>query len=466
MKQRDYANLVAELEQEYVQRSPKSGALSERAKQHLIDGVSHTLRFVHPFPPRIASAAGAYVTDEDGHRILDFWQGHFANILGHNPEVVTRSLAGAMAQDFGLQTGYPDRLQVETAEIFCRQTGSERVRFTTSGALATMYAIMLSRAYTGRSCVLKVGGGWHGAHPWGLKGVSFQAADGTGYQHVDSAGLPAAVTEEVVVTKYNDPDALREQFRCHGDKLACFIVEPFIGSGGMTAARPEFLQAARELTERHGVVLILDEIIAGFRFRAGNAGALFRIQPDLATFGKVMGGGMPVAAVGGRADILELAGRNAKVKVSFSGGTYSAHPASLFAARTMMNYLVENEGKIYPQIAERGEAMRRAVENAFAGEGIYAYCTGRGNGAIPGSSMIYVHFPRKDGAQPDRPEELFDPASCDSVLNSRVFHLALLLEDIHLLYAHGAVSTAHGDAEVAALEQACRKVARRIKKHL
>ncbi|MBM3790164.1 MAG: aminotransferase class III-fold pyridoxal phosphate-dependent enzyme [Acidobacteria bacterium] len=466
MKPRDYTGLMAELEEAFAGHAPKSAELSIRAKKSLIDGVSHTLRYLHPFPPRITSATGAYVVDEDGNRILDFWQGHFTNILGHNPRVVAEVLAQAFSSGSGLQTGYPDRLQAETAEILCRRTGCERVRFTTSGALATMYAILLSRAYTGRELVMKVGGGWHGAHPWGLKGVGYKAESGLGYQGIDSAGLPPAVTDKVVVTRFNDPEALRQEFKKQGDKLACFIVEPFIGSGGMMPASPEFIRTAREWTERTGTILILDEVIAGFRFRAGNAGKLFGIQPDLSTFGKVMGGGMPVAAVGGRSDIMELTGRNAKNKVSFSGGTYSAHPASLLAAKTMMTHLVDQESNIYTKIAAMGERMRKVIEDAFASEGIYAYCTGRGNEAIPGGSLLFMHFPFEEGRKPDRPDDLFNPTVCDTYLSDVVMHLAFLVEDVHLLHGHGAVSAAHTEQDAVRLEEACRRVIRRLKKHI
>jgi len=232
IKTRDYTPLLADLEEEYRQRSPVSNALDERARQHLVDGGSHALRLIQPFPPRITAARGAWLTDEDGHHILDVWQGHFANVLGHNPEVVTLAVAGMLEGGFGLQTGFTDRLQVEVAEILCQQTGAQRVRFTTSGALATMYAIMLSRAFTGRTLVMKVGGGWHGAQPWALKGIGFSADNGAGFQKVESDGVPVAVTDKVIVTSFNDPERLRAHFREHGDQLACFIVEPFLGVGG------------------------------------------------------------------------------------------------------------------------------------------------------------------------------------------------------------------------------------------
>ena len=165
MKPRDYTHLLYQFAEEHAKRSPQSAALHERASQCMIDGGSNTLRLLQPFPPRLVSAKGAWVQDEDGHRILDFWQGHHANVLGHNPEVVTRALAEFFSAGWGLQTGFTDRLQIEVAEIICRQTGAERVRFTTTGALATMNAIMLSRAFTGREFVMKAGGGWHGGHP-------------------------------------------------------------------------------------------------------------------------------------------------------------------------------------------------------------------------------------------------------------------------------------------------------------
>ena len=459
MKKRDYTPLLAELAEAYSRHAPKSAALNEKAKEYLVDGGSHTLRLIHPFPPRIVAAQGAWIKDEDGHDILDFWQGHLANVLGHNPEIVTSALARAFENGFGLQTGFVDRLQAETAEILCRQTGAERVRFTTSGALATMYAILLSRAFTGRDLVMKVGGGWHGAHPWGLKGVGFH----DGFQQVESEGLPPAVTDQVIVTRFNDPGMLRRHFEQYGDQVACFIVEPFMGAGGSMPAALEYLQTARQLTNQYGAVLILDEVISGFRFRAGDAGALYGVQPDLATFGKIIGGGMPVAAVAGRADIMGLVGHAKGSRVKFSGGTYSAHPASLLAAKTLMTYLVEHEDQVYPRLAELGERMRRTMEVAFTDEGIYARSTGYGNEALPSSSLSWVHFPYRDDVHLDKPDVVFDPSVCDVALSQKVLEPALLLEDVFMIKGHGAASAAHTEADLDLLGDACRRVARRVK---
>jgi len=466
MKTRDHTRLLAELAEAYAQHSPRSAALNERAKGYLLDGGSHSLRLIQPFPPRIVTAQGGWVRDEDSHDILDFWQGHHANLLGHNPKVITLALARAFEEGFGLQTGFTDRLQVQVAEILCQRTGAERVRFVTSGTLATMYAILLARAFTERDMVMKVGGGWHGAQPWGLKGVNYHANSGNGFKRVETHGLPPALTDDVLITRFNDPGMLRDHFRQYGDRVACFIFEPFVGAGGFISATREYLSVARELTHQYGAVLILDEVISGFRFRAGDAGALYGVQPDLATFGKIIGGGMPVSAVAGRADIMALVGREGGSRVKFSGGTFCGHSASLLAAKTCLGYLVAHEAEIYPRLAALGEKTRQTVEAAFAQEGIYARCTGYGNGALAGSSMAVLHFPYQDDLQLDSPNELLNPAVCDVILKEKVLQLALLLEDVHVVHGLGSVSTAHTEADIELLGEACCRVARRFKAYL
>ena len=465
-KARDYSTLLNQLSEEYTRHSPTSATLNARAMKVMVDGGSHNIRLIKPFPPRLASAKGAYVTDEDGHKILDFWQGHFANILGHNPNIVSEALATAFESGvFGLQTGFTDRLQIEVAEIICRQTGAERVRFTTSGALATMYATLLARAFTGRDLVLKVGGGWHGAQPWALKGVSF-AETGMQPWQVESQGLPRGVDGEVIVSRFNDVDMLYDQFTRHGDRLACFIVEPFIGAGGFILADPEYLRTARQLADRYGVVLIFDEVISGFRFRAGDLGTMYGVKPDLATFAKIIGGGMPVAAVGGRADIMRLCGREGGTRVRFSGGTYSGHPASLLAAKTMLEYLVTHKDEIYPRLARLGEKLRQTIESAFAREGVFLRCTGYPNAVVPGSSMAMPQFPYREDQPLNSPDDVDDPARCDVVLRDKVLQLALLCEDIHVAHGLGAVSTAHTDEDLARFSEACNRVARRLRPYV
>ena len=466
MNKRDHTKLLAELADTYANHSPKSAALNQRAEKYLVDGGSHAIRLHDPFPPRITAASGAYLSDEDGHQILDLWQGHYANILGHNPPLITEAMAAAFGNGFGLQSGFTDRLQVEAAEILCRRTGAERVRFTTSGTLATMNAILLARTFTGRHLVMKVGGGWHGGHPWGLKGVGFHAERKRAFQQVDTEGLSEPVTDEVLVTGFNNPQKLHEHFQQYGDQIACFIVEPFAGAGGAMPASSEFLQAARALTQKYGAVLILDEVISGFRFRAGDAGHMYGIEPDLATFGKIMGGGMPVAAVGGRADIMNLVGRAGGKRANFSGGTYSGHPASLLAAKTMMQHLVENEADIYPRLAELGAKMRQTVEAAFAEADIYVYATGSESEALGSSSLSMLFFPYEEGHQLTTPEEAHNPAICDVALTDQVMPIAMLLEDVYVAHGLGAISAAHSEEHLDVLGNAFHRVAQMLRAHL
>ena len=206
--------LIQSLTQEYEVRFPRSKAAHAQARHVLVDGVSHDARLFAPFPFRIRSAEGAYVTDLDGHKITDFWQGHYANILGHNPAVIRDALIKELNEGAGLQTGIPDEREAQFAEELANATGAERVRFTTAGTLSTMYAIMLARAYTGRKLILKVGGGWHGAQPLALKGVGRSAS---GFDKLDSAGMSSGAGDEIVIARYNDPEDLARVFRAQGD---------------------------------------------------------------------------------------------------------------------------------------------------------------------------------------------------------------------------------------------------------
>jgi len=454
-------HLLAALGQQYTSQYPQSAKAHQEALKYLIDGGSHALRLFNPFPFRIVYARGSRVRTTDGHEILDFWQGHYANILGHNPPVVTQALAEAFRNGQGLQTGITDELEAEFARLLLEQTDAERLRFTTSGALATMYALMLARSYTRRPLVLKVGGGWHGANPLAHKGVTYQAG---GFTQVESEGLSEDSDRDILITRFNDPDDLTEKFRQHGDKIACFIVEPWMGVGGFMPATPEYLATARELTHRYGAVLIFDEIISGFRFCPGGVQKLYNVQPDLSTFGKIIGGGMPLAAVAGREELMRLCGSAGGRRVKFEGGTFSAHPAALLAGKTLIEHLVRNQSQIYPQLGALGERIRTGVEEVFASHGILAKCTGYGNEVVPGSSLAMIHFPHDERTPLTSPEAVWDPQLCNVERREKVLKLALLLERVHVVHGLGAASTAHTDEDVEWLLAACDAVAQRIKR--
>jgi glutamate-1-semialdehyde 2,1-aminomutase len=459
--------LIARLEAKYRKVTRKSFALYRQAEKVMIRGGSHNLRLWRPYPFIMAEAHGPYVVDVDGNRYIDYWQGHYANILGHNPSVLKKDLAAFDPEHGSLHTGFEGESQIRLAEILLRRLGYSdfKVRFTTSGTLATMYAVMLAQAYTGRDHVLKIGGGWHGASPYLLKGVKYEP--GAGFVKGESAGVPPELLRRTLIARFGDAEGLAGILAAKGSRIACFILEPFLGVGGFLPASAEYLRSARELTERYGVLLIFDEIISGFRFCPSGVQSLYGIEPDLATFGKLIGGGHAVSAVAGRTDILagKPRGAAAAVKVLFEGGTFSAHPQYMRAGTVMLRHLVENAEAIYPRLARAGEEIRTRIEGAFRSEGIEAVCTGRGNDVVTGSSLYQVNFPRT--RKPLRTaEDLWNPDVSDVRLKEEILKLALLTEGVHVVHGGGAVSAAHDDSHLDETVEAYARVARLVRRAL
>jgi len=452
-------DLLRKLIKVYKERHRKSEIYFNQACQYQVRGGSHNLRLFEPFPFYDVRCEGSKVIDADGNTYIDFWQGHFANILGHNPKIVLDALIDYFQKGLGLGTGFPGMFQQELAEIILRQVEADRIRFTTAGTLATMYAIMLAKAYTKRDVILKVGGGWHGANPYVLKGIT---AYGESLNQLESAGLPAGMDSQILVTKLNDIEGLREKFREFGERIACFIVEPFIGAGGFIFSDKEFLTEARELTRQFNSILIFDEVVSGFRFHAGGVQSLYGIKPDLSIFGKAVGGGMPISAVTGKNDIMELCSPGGKhlEKVKFEGGTFSAHPSSMLAGLVFLKYLKEHEKEIYLRIGQLGAKVRKGVEEIFATYGFNVRCTGYGNSIVENSSLIGVHF-LNDIAEPiTSPEQVWNPKVCDFELREKIFKLAMLNEGFNIFHGYGAISAAHTEAEIQASLDAVEKIAK------
>ncbi len=443
----------------------KSDELFQSAQRHLVGGAGAGGRY-HPLlkrPLYFARGLGSRLWDVDGVEYIDFFTGSGANFLGHGHPAVAAAIRRAL--EVGVicngETEYHARLADLVADaVPC----AEMVRFANSGTEATMGAIRIARGFTRKPKILKFEGHFHGMHDYlwynCAAGLGEQRPDGTIAPRADSEGMPEALAELIVVVPFNDAEAFAKAIRAHGHELAAVIVEPIAYNQGCIPADPEFLRAARELTARHGALLVFDEVIAGFRFRAGACSTAYGVRPDLACFAKAMGGGMPVAAVAGRADVMALAGRGGGVK--FSGGTYSGHPASMLAAKTMMSWLEDHEQEIYPAINALGAEARKIVEEALRAEGFPAHCTGRPNAAIGGSSVGAVTFPYDPAAVISSPDEARNPEICDVELADTVLQLALLLEDVHVVHGLGSVSTAHTRADISRLGDACRSAGRRI----
>ncbi len=459
--------LRGHLIREYTKKTGRSRAIFRKAGKVMIAGGSHTIRLWRPYPFFAAAAEGPSVRDVDGNTYIDYWQGHYANILGHNPRLIRRKIASDLGRG-ALHTGFEARDQIELAEaLVCGLGGREaKVRFTTSGTLATMYAVMMAQGLTGRDRVLKVGGGWHGASPYLLKGIKYHAD--AGFEGRESAGLLDDIVKRTLVTRFNDCDDLRRVIGEHGDRIACFIVEPFLGVGGFLAATKEYLETARHLTSRHGILLVFDEIISGFRFCPGGLQTLYGVRPDLTTFGKIIGGGHAVAAVVGPRDVMEEceSGHGGRGRVHFEGGTFSAHAEYMKAGLIMLGYLAGHAATVYPKLARSGERLRLGIERVFAEAGVPARCTGNGNAIIPGSSLFMVHFPRQAGVAYDRPEDILDARRSDLPLREDLLKLGLLVHGVNVVHGGGAVSLSHGAKEIDATLDAYAEVARLFAKYL
>ncbi len=457
---RDNKSILADLTEGYLLKHKKSADLFASASRSLVKGGSHNLRLFSPFPFYDIQSSGSKVTDIDGNTYIDFWQGHFANILGHNPPVVLDALKEYMSQGQGLITGFPGEFQFKLAQLVLDKISADKIRFTTSGTLASMYAIMLSKAFTQRDTVLKVGGGWHGAQPYVLKGITEYKE---GLNQIESAGLSKDIDSTILLTKFNDEEHLEKTFKKHGEKIACFIIEPFIGAGGFLFGHKEYLKKVRALTSQFNSLLIFDEVISGFRFHAGALQSLYGIDPDLTVFGKAIGGGMPVSAVAGRADIMELFSPETDPvnQVKFEGGTFSAHPASMLSGLIFLEYLLQNEKDIYPRIGRLGEKVRSGIEEIFSYYDIHVKCSGGYGLYIIQSSLIGVNFLNEKLDKLSFPEQIWNPKTSDIEKREKIFKLAMLEEGFNTFHGYGSISTAHSDEEIQGSLDAVERIAKK-----
>jgi len=458
--------LMSFLEREYQKKTVKSYRLFRRASRLMVRGGSHSLRLWKPYPFFQSSARGAEVVDVDGNRYLDYWQGHYANILGHNPEIIRQALRPFWERGT-FHTGFESIAQLELAEkiISSLKPKGLKVRFTTSGTLAATYAVMLAMGFTKRNYVLKVGGGWHGASPYLLKGIKYHS--GLGFRAADSAGLPSAFLSQILLTRFNDGQQLEDILKRFGKKIAAFILEPFIGVGGFLFCSKEYLQLARSLADKYGVVLIFDEIISGFRFCASGIQKLYGVYPDISLFGKLIGGGQAVAAVVGRAEIMEGCEKlgSGKLRVHFEGGTFSSHEEYMRAGLAMLEYLEQKQDTIFPYLGNLSERLRKNIEKVFQTEGLEAVCTGYPNQTVEHSSFFMVNFPKKKISYLG-PEDVWNPERSDVFLREEALKLALLLNGVHVVHGGGCLSAAHTVEDVDRTVEAYAEAARIFKKYL
>jgi glutamate-1-semialdehyde 2,1-aminomutase len=427
--------------------TPRSRALNEKALSHTPGGLSHNARYHAPYPLYFKKAQGSRIWDVDGNEYLDLWMAHYDAILGHAPPEVMAAVREAM--EMGLHIGLAIEQEVQLAERVCAMVPSaEQVRFCTSGTEATMYAVRLARAFTGRNGILKMRGGWHGANTDLMVDV-FPPRYGV----PEGRGLPPELTKHTHACTYNDVEDTARAMREFGGDLAAVIVEPTLGAGGMIPAELGYLQFLREETKRLGALLIFDEVITGFRFAPGCAQAWFGVTPDLTTLGKILGGGLAIGGIAGRADVLEPSsilkrGLPKEQRVIIGGGTYSCNPLSMAAGIATLDILKSREKEIYPLLERRNRQLKEGIEAAFNGRGVPVTVTAP-------SSLHAVHFTRERG-QPVR--SMADVVA--HTFSDKQHELADRLRVHGVFQFHaGALSTAHSDADVQTLISAYAKCA-------
>lgn len=429
------------IEQEYIEKHPGSQARYARAVTAIPSGVTHDVRYFKPFPLYVERAEGAKKWDVDGNEIIDYAMGHGSLILGHsNPEI-----ADAVAQQVkrGTHFGAGHDLEIEWGERVCRLVPSvERVKFTSSGTEATLMAMRLSRAFTGREKILKFAGHFHGWQDYATVG------ERPPFDQGPAPGIPQGVYDSVVVAPVNDLDFVEERLAA-GD-VAGVILEPSGASYATIPVPDGFLERLREITKRTGTILIFDEVITGFRWAPGGKQERSGVTPDLTTMAKIVAGGLPGGAVGGRADIMELLEfrddadwmRDRKIG---HPGTYNANPLSAVAGATCLQMVADP--RVQRHADEMAARIRKGFNEVLVRQGVPGFAWGE-------SSVFHVllgvtcdnqtgddiHIP--EGVAPEVLKAGLPPAI------SMPLHQGMINEGADLFHGGGLLSVAHTPADI------------------
>ena len=423
----------------------RNDTLFERAREHIPAGVNspvRAFRAVGGTPPFLERASGAYLWDADGKRYIDYVGSWGPMVLGHTHPAVVEAVQAAASK--ALSFGAPTEAEIELAELICRLVPSiEMVRLVSSGTEATMTAIRLARGHTGRSLIVKFEGCYHG------HADSLLVKAGSGaltFGNPSSAGVPPETAAHTLVLDFNDSAQVEKLFKEKGAQIAGVIVEPVAGNMNLVLPAPGFLESLRTNCSQHGAVLIFDEVMTGFRVAAGGAQARYGIRPDLTTLGKVIGGGMPVGAFGGRREIME---KIAPLGPVYQAGTLSGNPVAVAAGLATLKLVQEKDFQAKIEKTTQALVQGLIAEAQKAGVVFSAQSAG---------SMFGLYF----RAAP--PASFAEVMQCDKDRFNKFFH-AMLERGVYLApsaYEAGFVSAAHGAAEIDATLAAAREAFRSL----
>ncbi len=420
--------------------------LFAEAKQYIAGGVNSPVRAfaaVGGDPLFIRRAEGAWLETEDGRLLIDYVGSWGPMILGHAHPAVTAAVREAAGN--GLSFGAPTVLETALARKICECMPSiERIRMVSSGTEATMSAIRLARGFTGRDRIVKFEGCYHGHSD----SLLIKAGSGALTLGVPSSpGVPASLAAHTITLDYGDTEAVQAAFAQWGDTIACVIVEPIAGNMNLVLPPPGFLEALRRACTGHGALLIFDEVMTGFRVAHGGAQALYGITPDLTTLGKIMGGGLPAAAFGGRADVMAALAPEGPV---YQAGTLSGNPLAMAAGLATLTEL--DRPGFYAALTRRTESLVEGLRAAAAEAGVPFSAQSAGG-------MFGFLF------TDDAPVTRYAQVARTDVARFRRFFHGMLDENVYLApsaFEAGFVSSAHGDDEIARTLDAARKVFRTL----
>ncbi|MDQ7803462.1 aspartate aminotransferase family protein [Amycolatopsis sp. A133] len=377
---------VADAERDYARRTPGSRARWERATRVQPNGVSGNGKYFPPHPLFIADAKGSRVTDVDGHEYLDVLMGSGSLLLGHGHPRIVAAVSEQVARFSG--TTMPHEPGLALAERMSAKRGLARIRFTVTGSEATQSALRVARSATGRTRFAKCEGGYHGSGDAFLVATHSTAMAGPDSEPAakpDYAGLPPSVGDDVIVLPYNDVAAAERLIRRSAADLAAVIVEPVLfSSGGAVPATGEFLDTLRRETAAAGIVLIFDEVVTGYRLGPRGAESHYGVTADLVTLGKGVAGGLPLAAFGGRADLMDLALAGSAESRVFQSGTYVENAVSVAAAHAVLDELAERPDAL-TRLDALGERLRTGIAAELDRAGVPGVVTGAG-------SMLHFHL--------------------------------------------------------------------------
>jgi len=331
----------------------KSKRLYEEALKLMPGGVSSPVRAVKPFPFYTTKAKGSKIYDVDGNCYIDYCMAYGPLILGHSPDIVKRAIEEQLKK--GWLYGTPIELEIKYAKLIKKLYPSiEMLRFVNTGCEATMSALRVARGFTGKNKIVKIEGGFHGAHD----AVLVKA--GSGAMGIpSSSGVPAEFVKNTIQVPFNDIDALANVLEKDKD-VACVIMEPVMGNSSLILPEDNYLKEVRKITEENDVLLIFDEVITGFRISLGGAQEYYGVKPDLTTLGKVAGGGLPIGIFGGRADVMERVAPSGDV---YQAGTFSGNPLSLVAGYTTVRFLIENN--VIDEINKKTEKLVKSLRDVI-----------------------------------------------------------------------------------------------------